>query len=198
MNIKTIICFSMIAGLASAEIVLYSNDGSSELNFGAGTVTNGTIGGITGDFIAIDNDYVGGGNYINVNLGDLDISAYDGQEWTLTYDVYSHVDIDDNVYSSVQTEFQGSGGAAANWYELDGQATWQTFSRSGTIAYVDGADANILFVSNTAGTTSTEAGTPPRYFLDNIEVTVVPEPASVGMVALVSGAGLLIRRRIIK
>lgn len=195
MNKLSIMAALTVAALSTqASVVLYSNDGSSELNFGAGTLTNGTLGGRTGDFIAVDNDYTGGGAYINVNLGDLDISAYDGQEWTLTYDIFSHADIDDNVYSSVQSEFQGSGGASGTFYNLDGQATWQTLTRSGTIAYVDGTDANILFVSNTQST-SGELGTPPRYYLDNISVTVIPEPATMGLLAFFGGGVLFVRRR---
>ncbi|MDF7824184.1 PEP-CTERM sorting domain-containing protein [Pontiellaceae bacterium B12227] len=192
---------AVVALSAQANVVLYSNDGSSELNFGAGTVTTGTIGGRTGDFIAVDNDYTSGGGFINVNTGNIDFSGYDGQNYTVSYDIYSHADIDDNVYNSVDDilMFDESGaatGAGKNYYNLDGQASWTTYTRTGTVDLSAGADAlaNILFVSNTQST-SGEAGTPPRYYLDNISVTVIPEPATLGLIGAFGGGILFIRRR---
>ena len=198
--IGSLVATLSLSGSAAADTVIYSNDGSTNLAFNGAVSVADPFGTGMGDILAVENDFGGGGSFINVNTGLIDVAGLEGREWTLTYNIYSHIDIDDNAYSSVQNDFQGSGNATAGstFYGLNGQATWETFGQTGTFADpVTNTSSRILFVSNTQGTSLADEGqTGPRYYLDNITLTVsaIPEPSSLTVLGLLGGL-LGLRRR---
>lgn len=174
MNKKLTLILAATLGLAAtsqAETIIYSNDGGSsfeEKGGSTGTVSipdptgsgKGNVIGVTADFVA--------GNFINVNIGLIDLSQFDGEEWTLTYEWYSPEDLDDNLYNTPNGAYAGAGG---NFTPLDGQKTWETVTVTGTItASINNGLGNVLFNSNTQGTVDKTGEY--RYYLDNITLTV--------------------------
>ncbi|QBG45913.1 PEP-CTERM sorting domain-containing protein [Verrucomicrobia bacterium S94] len=141
-------------------------------------------------------DAAEGAQYRNYNITGQDWSAYAGQEWTLSVDIYITSDqladpniADDSIYYSI-------GGVSAGWTTV-GTLTadaWNTYTKSGTFTTDANALTNTsaLFLNNDK---NTDGALGANYYVDNFKLEVVPEPGTLGLIAVFGGGVLFIRRR---
>ena len=116
-------------------------------------------------------------NTISQNLTGLSIS--NGDTITVTFDVWSQ---NAGNGSTLLVNFAGLGTQAASGVNLNGPAVGQSITFTATS---DLTTADLSFRSTAGGN---------RYLLDNI--VVIPEPATLSMIALFGGGLLVIRRKL--
>ncbi|WP_169305365.1 PEP-CTERM sorting domain-containing protein [Coraliomargarita akajimensis] len=188
---------------AQAQVVLYSNSGTVNGPGGTTTIAD-PFGTGMGDIIAVDAD--GLGQYSNFNTGFFDMTAYNGQELTLQYDIYFDGAGVNGAYTSDDQSYMGiniggGGGAAgsANWRTVSNASSlnqWETVTLTVTVdsSLGDGTYGGLMLTNNRA--TAGNAGIPSHY-IDNISFTVVPEPGTYALMAgaLALGAVMVRRRR---
>lgn len=188
----TLLAVAMVAGVAGADILWENNAPNAAW---AGIVSEADPFGTGHGDIGAYTSGNAGGQYVNVNSGMQDWSAYAGQEWTISAEIYITAaqladpdKVDAGPYFKVDT-------AQGGWTTL-GNFTpdaWNTMSWSGTF----NADASALtsvqalFLINHGGTVTEDVD----YYIDNIKLEAVPEPATLGMVGLFGAAVMFVRRR---
>ncbi|QDT67143.1 G8 domain protein [Planctomycetes bacterium MalM25] len=116
----------------------------------------------------------GQAQYHNINPDgpDLDVSAYYGMTYTLSFDYY----VDSTQPLSDDTVYLNAGYGPSNWTTMNSGAaldTWTTVSATGTIDPSGGSTINPLIIVNHKNTPSAS----PSFYIDNL-LFMVETPAS--------------------
>lgn len=190
-KLAILMSLAMVAGVTSADLLW--DDDTGGLNSGQ-NLTGGTLTAADGvggrDGVALLDLGSATGQWLNLNSGNIPLTSYAGQEYTFTYDLYVPAATTGLAGQSVYNTVEGGGNGwvvPATYTPTD---TWFTKTRTGTI--VGAADGSVL-VNINRGEAAPAAGT--FVYLDNIKFEAIPEPATLGMVAVFGSGLLFIRRR---
>ncbi|QDT68133.1 G8 domain protein [Planctomycetes bacterium MalM25] len=116
----------------------------------------------------------GRNQYDNINPGgpDLDVSAYDGMEYTFSFDYY----VDSTQPLSDDTVYLNAGYGPSDWTTMNSGAvldSWTTVTATGTIDTSQGSTINPLIIVNHKNTPSAS----PSFYIDNLLFSI-ESPAS--------------------
>ncbi len=133
-----------------------------------------------------------------------DWTAYDGKKWTFSYDAYiTAADLKNTAISYDLLHFKRNGtpgGLGSTQIGSLTPDTWNKITYSGTFSN-EKEDTSRGFkfyiFGEPGGQPDAMTGGDSGYHLDNMNLAVIPEPATLSLFGLISGSMFVIRRRFI-
>lgn len=200
----TIAVVSALAAAAHADILWQDDDPASAATSQNAGLTVTPVASSIGNSATVGLlDHGGAAAFSSLTKagGAFDITAYQGGSFTFSFDWYvpSTTVATGNDLFYTQVNFDGVNSGSAGFVNVLANAddTWRTFTWDAGPAIPETAstmEVFFIFVDDGFGGTPDQAAGTTMY-LDNVQLDVIPEPATMGLLAVFGGGLLFIRNR---